>query len=346
LIAVLSFSIAHAQEPTPTPTPPVVATQPWEGEVTPTPRLWCPPSPTPPRPYATLTVFPTLVFTTTRVPTPTVTPTATPIPEPIAVITITPDSAAWGMPAQSSYQVWPGWELWGRFDVSDAAGDGLKTMMQVYSSDLLTFTVGIGYYEFTDRYCAGMWGSSFSIGTEDFGGPGEQLYAKRDLVLCWDENAYQPVVHRYYLTNLDSAFALAVSVTRARVVGWWYIRVEGVQTQPPPPTPTPIGTPHVVTPTPSPTPEFITPAPTPTPWGCIELPPDITPRVRPYPGGTCVTLIPATDVRGVQIPEVTICTQQIEVVVGYLFGYDITSWLVRTITLLIAVTFWRVLIRR
>jgi hypothetical protein len=315
--------------------------------VTPTPRLWCPPTPTPPRPYATLTVFPTMVFTTTRVPTPTVTPTP-PIPASVGVITLTPDSAAWGMPAMSEYTVWPGWELWGHFDVVDTTGGqpGFKTMMRVDSSVRLTLTVGIGYHEWRDKYCVGFGAASFRIGTEDFGGPAEQPFAERGAVFCWDDSLYPPSVYRYYLTAYDSSFAFAVSVSKSRLVGWWYIRVEGVQTLPSPPTPTPVGTPRVVTPTPSPTPEFVTPAPTPTPWGCIELPPDVTPRVRPFPGGTCVTLIPATDIRGVQIPEVTICVQQIEVIVGYLFGYDVTAWLMRTVTLLIAVTLWRVIVRR
>jgi hypothetical protein len=104
------------------------------------------------------------------------------------------------------------------------------------------------------------------------------------------------------------------------------------------PTPTPN-----VTPTPTP---FLTPAPTPTPWGCIELPPDVTPRVRINPRGTCVTLIPATDVLGVQIPDVTICVQDVEISVGYLFGQDMTAWTVRAGLILIAFTLWRILVRR
>jgi hypothetical protein len=104
------------------------------------------------------------------------------------------------------------------------------------------------------------------------------------------------------------------------------------------PTPTPN-----VTPTPTP---FLTPAPTPTPWGCIELPPDVTPRVRINPRGTCVTLIPATDVLGVQVPDVTICVQDVEVSVGYLFGQDITAWMMRAGLILIAFTLWRILVRR
>jgi hypothetical protein len=104
------------------------------------------------------------------------------------------------------------------------------------------------------------------------------------------------------------------------------------------PTPTPN-----VTPTPTP---FLTPAPTPTPWGCIELPPDVTPRVRINPRGTCVTLIPSTDVLGVQVPDVTICVQDVEITVGYLFGQDITAWTVRTGLILIAFTLWRILVRR
>jgi hypothetical protein len=104
------------------------------------------------------------------------------------------------------------------------------------------------------------------------------------------------------------------------------------------PTPTPNFTP---TPTP-----FLTPAPTPTPWGCIELPPDVVPRVRINPRGTCVTLIPATDVLGVQIPDVTVCVQDVEISVGYLFGQDMTAWTVRAGLILIAFTLWRILVRR
>lgn len=104
------------------------------------------------------------------------------------------------------------------------------------------------------------------------------------------------------------------------------------------PTPTPN-----VTPTPTP---FLTPAPTPTPWGCIELPPDIVPRVRINPRGTCVTLIPATDVLGVQVPDVTVCVQGVEITLGYFMGQDMTSWVARIGLLFIGFTLWRVLVRR
>jgi hypothetical protein len=83
-----------------------------------------------------------------------------------------------------------------------------------------------------------------------------------------------------------------------------------------------------------------------SPWGCIELPPDITPRVRINPRGTCVTLIPATDVLGIQIPDVTVCVQDVEISIGYLFGQDMTAWTVRTGLVLIAFTLWRILVRR
>jgi hypothetical protein len=160
-----------------------------------------------------------------------------------------------GLPSSGvEYAVYPGWELWGAFDVADVSGDGIKRMIDVIVSPTtqLTFTVGMGYYEFRDRYCSGFGGSSFRIGTEDFGAPAEQPYAERGLVLCWEEDLYQPVVYQYYLTRVDSAFALAASTTRARIVGWWYVRVEDVETQPHPPTPTSALTP---TPTPTPTPD-------------------------------------------------------------------------------------------
>jgi len=205
-------------------------------------------------------------FTSTVTPTPTSTPafTPTPTPEPSAFITITDSSRFpgslpyFGLPAEGvSYGVHEGWELWGTFDVFDHAGGGVKVMIDVRSDRVLTFTVGIGYWEFTDKYCSGIWGSSFRLGAEDFGGPGGYVYAERGLVLCWDEELYQATVYQHYLTRADSAFALAVSTTRARVVGWWYIRVEGVSTSPYPPTPAPSPSPTI---TPTPTPDPAAPA--------------------------------------------------------------------------------------
>jgi len=276
--------LVEAQEPTPTSTPrPLVTPYPtagprwgvcgsppdWWGLETPSPswfslcghcrqvwptptlRFW--PSPTLHPWLATQTPvwFPTPPVTGTPEPTPTPTPT----PDSFALITITdaiPGSLPYfGLPSTVSYSIYEGWQIGGSFDVFDDVGNGLKVMIRIESSQTLTFTVGMGYYDFTDKYCAGIWGSSFRIGLEDFGGPAEQPYAERGLVPCWDEGLYQPTVHQHYLTRMDSAYALAVSVTRARVVGWWYIRVEGVSTSPYPPTPTPGPAPTL---TPEPTP--------------------------------------------------------------------------------------------
>jgi hypothetical protein len=57
-------------------------------------------------------------------------------------------------------------------------------------------------------------------------------------------------------------------------------------------------------------------------------------------------LIPATDVLGVQVPDVTICVQNVDISVGYLFGQDMTAWTVRAGLILIAFTLWRILVRR
>jgi hypothetical protein len=220
---------------------------------------------------------------------------------------------AFGLPASGvEYPVYPGWELWGTFDVSDPVGYGVKRMVDVIVTPTvrLTFTVGMGYYEFGERYCGGLSGSSFRIGTEDFGAPAEQPYAERGLVFCWDEGLYPPVVYQHYLTRPDDAFALAVSVTRARVRGWWYIRVEGVELRPHPPTPTP-----ALTTTPLPT---VTPRPTVTPTpvsgGCqdsdlgddLEVVP--VPRVAP---GLCAGVGPIDFtlplVGGISVPQIRIC---------------------------------------
>jgi len=277
---------AQAQEPTPTSTPrPLVTPHPtsgprwgacgpapaWWGRETPSPhwfaicghcrgvwptptlRFW--PSPTLHPWLATQTPvwFPTPPVTGTPEPTPTPTPT----PDGFALITITDVISGslpyFGLPRDGvSYSIYEGWQIGGSFNVFDEVGSGFKVMILVESSQPITFTVGMGYYDFKDKYCDGMWGSSFRMGTEDFGGPGEQVYSERGLVFCWDEGAYYPSVYQHYLTRVDSVYALAVGVTRARVVGWWYIRVEGVSTGPYPPTPTPNPTPGSYLPTPTP----------------------------------------------------------------------------------------------
>jgi hypothetical protein len=178
-----------------------------------------------------------------------------------------------------------------------------------------------------------------------------QQEGSRDLWTVFRANESGSI--RLYI-NLDASFQSSSKTQRYRGIIYtvWMVYTGDLFYQVPPaagncwgnncaartPTPTPN-----VTPTPTP---FLTPAPTPTPWGCIELPPDVTPRVRINPRGTCVTLIPATDVLGVQIPDVTVCVQDVEISVGYLFGQDITAWTVRAGLILIAFTLWRILIRR
>jgi hypothetical protein len=239
---------------------------------------------------------------------------------------------SFGLPSDGvAYQVYPGWELWGTFDVYDSVGYGFKRMIDVIVTQTLqlTFTVGMGYYEFGERYCAGLWGSSFHIGTEDFGAPAEQLYAERGLFLCWDEYLYQPVVYQHYLTRMDTAFSLAASVTRARVRGWWYIRVEDVETREYPPTPTP-----VLEPTPTPT---LVPTLTPTPGpdscsnpdlgGDVEVIP--VPRVAP---GLCAGVGPVDVslplVGGISVPRVQVCFVPIWFGVVDLFGIKVNLDLV------------------
>jgi len=347
LALLLRIEVAEAQEPTPTSTPrplvtPRPATDPYWGECGPVPDWWGLATPSPrwfaicghcrqvwPTPelrfFPTPTPHPWLATQTpfwfptptppTGTPEPTPTPTPTPLPDPVAVITITDSSGYpgslpyFGLPAGGvSFPVYEGWEMGGTFEIFDGGGESLKVMIDVYSSQPLTFTVGMGYYEFTDRYCSGLWGSSFLIGTEDFGGPGQQPYAGRDLVICWDEDLYQPSVQQHYLTNLDSAFALAVSVTRARVWGWWWIRVEGGVSSGYPPTPTPMA---AVTPTPE-----LTPEPTPDPGGidCSNPDPGEDVEIIPVPRvgdrfcagiGPVNVTIPL--VGEISIPEFRIC---------------------------------------
>lgn len=108
----------------------------------------------------------------------------------------------------------------------------------------------------------------------------------------------------------------------------------------PTPTPTPAGTPTAT--------PFLTPAPTPTPWGCIEIPPWVPPAVNIEPSGSCVVLVPPTNIQGVQVPEVKICSRRVSVQfgTGQVLGYDLGDLMMISFMLLLAITLWRVLIRR
>jgi len=334
--------VAQGPEPTSTPAPmwtpgptPTLGWRecgpvpPWWGLQTPSPRwftlcghcrgIWPTqtprwfPSPTPHPYFATTTpiTVPVPTVTPTSTPRGTPVPTPTPTPEPVAILEFR-DSHGYegslerfGLPAGGvAYPVYPGWELWGSFDVTGSGGAGTKRMIEVHASVPLTLTVGIGYHDWTDKYCEGWWAATFRIGTEDFGGPAEQPFAQRGNVFCWDDDLYPPAVYRHYLTALDSAFAFVVSVARSRLTGWWYIRVEGVQIQPLPPTPAP-----TVTSTPA-----VTPTPAggsgdcqdPNPGGDVEVVP--VPRVGT---GLCAGVGPVDAslplVGSISVPQIRIC---------------------------------------